>query len=97
MLNNQQNQKAGDGSHLIQTEILNIYNGGINEERARLIVDERLQEVLNNYSEESRELATQRVNEFAEELIPKLVKENLLETLADPSVQILLMDTQKTV
>ena len=96
MLNNQQNQKAGDGSHLIQTEILNIYNGGINEERARLIVDERLQEVLNNYSEESRELATQRVNEFAEELIPKLVKENLLETLADPSVQILLMDTQKT-
>ena len=33
---------------------------------------------------------------FANDLIPRLVKNNLLEELKDPSIQILLLEAQKS-
>jgi hypothetical protein len=89
-----QRQSAGDNSNQIQV------NGnivmGISEERARAIVDEKLEAVLQAYSTEAHSLATERVNKFADDLIPKLVKLNLLESLKDPSIQLLLAEAQKT-
>lgn len=95
MLGNKQSQKAGDASNLIQADTINVYQG-IDEKRAREIVHEQLPEIINAYSREAQSIAEQRITQFADELIPKIVKEQLLETLSDPSVQILLKDAQKS-
>src|SRR5699024_4872402 len=48
------------------------------------------------YTQEAREIAKERIDIFANDLIPKLVKNNLLEALKDPSIQILLSEAQKS-
>ena len=95
MFGNKQTQEAGEGSQLVQAGTINVYNG-IDESRAREIVDEKLKEVINGYSQEAHEVAKARINQFADDLIPKLVRDNLLESLSDPSIQILLTEAQKT-
>lgn len=95
MLGNKQTQEAGDNSQLLQASTINVYNG-IDERRAREIVDEKLHEVINEYSQEAHAIAQTRIQLFADDLIPKLVKANLLDNLKDPSIQILLYDAQKT-
>lgn len=69
---------------------------GIDEKRAREIVDEKLGETIKNYSLESQKIAEERIQLFADDLIPKLVKNSLLNGLKEPSVQMLLLDAQKT-
>lgn len=90
-----QKQEAGDNVQQIQANTVILHNG-ITEERARAIVDERLSDVLKAYSSEAHSVATERVEKFADDLIPKLVKLNLLESLKNPSIQILLSEAQKT-
>lgn len=89
-----QKQEAGANSQQIQAGTI-IFNGGIDEKRAREIVDEKLHEVMNSYSQEAHSTAISRINQFANDLIPKLVKEELLGELKDPSIQILLSAAQK--
>ena len=96
MLENNQSQKAGDGSSQIQANTINVYQQGIDEKRAREIVNEQIPEILNAYSQEARAIAEQRVSQFATDFVPKLVKENLLVSLSDPSVQILIKEAQKS-
>ena len=88
-------QKAGDNSQQFQAATV-IVNNGIDEKRAREIVDEKLFEVINGYSQEAHTIAQQRIQIFADDLIPKLVKESLLDELKDPSIQVLLSSAQKT-
>ena len=90
-----QRQEAGDNSQQIQAGTV-IINSGIDEKRAREIVDEKLHEVIGGYTQEAREIAKERIDIFANDLIPKLVKNNLLEALKDPSIQILLSEAQKS-
>lgn len=92
---NKQSQEAGEGSQLMQAGTINVYNG-IDEARARAIVDEKIKDVMSTYSMEAHEIATSRIQKFADDLIPKLVKDNLLENLADPSIQLLLIEAQKS-
>lgn len=93
MMAERQQQKAGDNSQLIQAGTVIV---GIDEKRAREIVDEKLHEVIENYSQEAHVIAETRINLFANDLIPKLIKDSLLDELKDPSVQILLLEAQKT-
>ena len=95
MLGNKQTQEAGEGSQLIQAGTINIING-ISESRAREIVDEKLKAVITEYSQEAYKVAEERIKHLSDDLIPKLVRDNLLESLSDPSIQILLTDAQKT-
>lgn len=90
-----QRQEAGDNSQQIQAATV-ILNNGIDEKRAREIVDEKLREVINGYSQEAHTIAESRIQLFANDLIPKLVKASLLDELKDPSIQILLSEAQKT-
>lgn len=94
-MSEQQKQKAGDNSQQFQANTL-IVNTGIDEKRAREIVDEKLNEVVMTYTREARAVAENRIHLFANDLIPKLVKANLLDELKDPSLQILLAEAQKT-
>lgn len=95
MMLEKQRQEAGDNSQQIQAGTV-IINSGIDEKRAREIVDEKLHEVIGGYTQEAREIAKERIDIFANDLIPKLVKNNLLEELKDPSIQILLSEAQKS-
>lgn len=90
-----QRQEAGDNSQQIQAGTV-IINNGIDEKRAREIVDEKLYEVIAGYSQEAHDIAKERISFFANDLIPRLVKNNLLEELKDPSMQILLFEAQKS-
>jgi hypothetical protein len=89
-----QQQEAGDNSQQIQASTV-IINNGISEERARAIYDEKHQEVINDYTQEAHSVASHRIQVFADDLIPKLVKESLLDALKDPSIQVLLIEAQK--
>lgn len=95
LIGDSQKQVAGDASTQIQAGTV-IVNEGINEKRAREIVDEKLNEVVSKYSQEAHKIATERYQAFANDLIPKLVKHELLEYLADPSIQILLFEAGKS-
>lgn len=95
MILEKQRQEAGDNSQQIQAGKV-IINNGIDEKRAREIVDEKLQEVIVGYTQEARTIAKERIDRFANDLIPRLVKNNLLEELKDPSIQILLSEAQKS-
>lgn len=90
-----QRQEAGDNSQQIQAGTV-IINNGIDEKRAREIIDEKLNEVICGYTQEARAVAKERMDLFANDLIPRLVKNNLLEELKDPSIQILLSEAQKS-
>ncbi len=90
-----QRQEAGDNSQQIQADTV-IINSGIDEKRAREIVDEKLHEVIAGYTQEAHAIAKERIDLFANDLIPRLVKNNLLEKLKDPSIQILLTEAQKS-
>ena len=94
MLENQR-QEAGDNSQQIQAGTVNI-NNGIDEKRAREIVDEKLHDLMSIYTEEAYAIAKERIDLFSNDLIPRLVKNNLLEELKDPSIQILLSQAQKS-
>ena len=100
MLSDKQYQKAGDNSNQLQAETINLYNTtnviGITEERAVEIVDEKIQTVMQNFSEEAYAITNERINEYSKVLVPKLVREELLDYLMDPSVQILLLETEKS-
>jgi hypothetical protein len=91
----QQQQEAGDNSQQIQANTVIVYTG-IDEKRAREIVDEKLHDVMAMYSQEAHTIAESRIKHFADDLIPKMVKDNLLDELKDPSIQILLSEAQKT-
>ncbi|WP_172208137.1 LPO_1073/Vpar_1526 family protein [Pseudolactococcus hodotermopsidis] len=90
-----QQQRAGDSSQQFQAEQMNFVMG-IDEKRAREIIDEKLEETIKKYSLESQEIAKKRIQLFANELIPKLVKNSLLDELKEPSIQMLILDAQKT-
>lgn len=95
VMGDKQVQNAGDASTQMQAGIINVYNG-IDEKRARGIVDEKVQELMSTYTFEAHEVMKTRIEKFADALVPKLVKQNLLDCLADPSIQILLLEASKS-
>lgn len=88
-----QRQEAGDNSQQIQ--IQNLILNGISEERARIIFKELFDSTISDYTQEAIEIAMSRNKEFERAYIPKLVKENILESFKDPSIQFLLKDAQR--
>lgn len=93
---NKQNQKAGDGAQQLQAETM-IVNVGIDEKRAREIYKEMNLQLKKEYSQEALNIATSRVSEFENRLMPKMdAVDGALEAFADPSFQLLLVEAQKT-
>lgn len=95
IMGDKQVQNAGDASTQMQAEIINVYNG-IDEKRARDIVDEKLHDLMSAYTCEAHNIMAERVQKLADDLVPKLVKENLLENFGDPSFQLLLLEAEKS-
>lgn len=96
MMGNRQIQKAGGGSQQIQTDNL-IVNVGIDEKRAREIYQEMNAQLRKDYSQEAFEIASSRISEFENKLMPKMDEvDGALEAFADPGFQLLLVEAQKT-
>lgn len=93
---NKQNQKAGHNSQQLQADKM-IVNLGIDEKRAREIYQEMNLQLRRDYSEEAFTIASNRVSEFENQLLPKMeAVDGALEAFADPSFQLLLVEAQKT-
>lgn len=93
---NRQTQKAGEGSQQIQADKM-IVNVGIDEKRAREIYKEMNTQLRKDYSQEAFEIASSRVSEFENRLMPKMdAVDGAMEAFADPSFQLLLVEAQKT-
>lgn len=89
-----QAQSAGDNSQLIQAGTVVVQ--GVDEKRVREIFDEKTVVILREFSQEALETIIERVKNFEEDFVPKLVKENLVDALKNPSIQILLAEAQKS-
>ena len=88
-------QKGGDQSTNIQAE-KRFVHVGIDEKRAREVFQEMSLQLRLEYTQEALEVASARVAEFENSLMPKMEKvDGALEAFADPSFQLLLIEAQK--
>lgn len=95
-MNEKKVQKAGDNSQQLQANTI-IVNSGIEEKRAREIFMEMFGVARKDLTNEAYALATQRVKEFENNLIPKMMKiEDSMKAFSDPSFQFLLTEASKT-
>lgn len=95
-MENKQIQKAGENAQQLQANNM-IVNLGIDEKRAREIYQEMNLQLKSDYTEEALRIANIRVKEFENKLLPKMeAVEGALESFADPSFQLLLVEAQKT-
>lgn len=90
---NNQRQTSGEGSTLVQANTINMV--GIDEKRVREVFNEMIPIALQNYTQESHEIAKERVNKFEDELLTKMIKTSTLEALKEPAIQIQLIEAQK--
>ena len=91
-----QSQKAGDNAQQIQTQTMVVHNHGIDEKRVREICQEMLPRAIEAYTRDAEKTARLRIAEFESVLIARLkAMEDAWAAFADPSVQLLLVETQK--
>lgn len=85
-------QNTGANSQPIQAQTVIV---GIDEKRAREIVDEKLSIALDTFSIEANTIAKKRNEKFNISLIKRMVQENALSAFSDPSFLILLVEAQR--
>ena len=89
-------QKAGDGANQYQANTIIVQNG-IDEKRAREICNEMFDVARKDLTEEAYDIACRRVNEFENDLIPRMQKiEGALDHFADPSFQFMMTNAHRT-
>ncbi|MBR4313445.1 MAG: hypothetical protein IKP66_00880 [Lachnospiraceae bacterium] len=93
-MDNKNTQKAGNNSNQNQFTNCNIIVG-ITEERAREIIKEEAKNIVASCSFVAQDIARKRTEIFEEHLLPKLVKDELLESFKRPEIMIALRETEK--
>ena len=95
-MENKNVQKAGENSQQLQADTI-IINQGITEQRAREICSEMAKQAISDNTAEAHEIANQRIEQFANQLIPRIqqIEENF-QSFSDPSFQVLLRKAQLT-
>lgn len=86
-------QKAGDNSIQFQAETIQV---GIDEKRVREMIKEENKIVLQEMSIIARDTAIERLDNYTDVYIPKLVRANLLASFADPAIQMLFKKSERT-
>ncbi|MBQ7590467.1 MAG: hypothetical protein IJU47_07260 [Verrucomicrobia bacterium] len=83
-------QKSGNNSQLVQAQTINYY--GITEERARQIIQEEAQKILN-YTQEACATANERINKLENAFMQAALKyTDVFKAFSDPYFQLLLRD-----
>lgn len=94
-MKSKQTQKAGDNAQQLQANNM-IINLGIDERRAREIYQEMNLQSKQEFTKEALEIASKRVTEFENILLPKMETiEGAFDFFADPGFQLLLAEAQK--
>ena len=87
-------QKAGNNSNQNQFTNCNFVVG-TTEERVREIIKEEAKNIVASCSFVAQDMARKRTGIFEEHLLPKLVKNELLESFKRPEIMIALRETEK--
>lgn len=87
------NQKAGENAIQLQANTINI---GITEKEVRDMMLDEGRKILNESKLIAQDVAFERINDYINILIPKLVKSEIINSFSDPSVQVLLSKTERT-
>ncbi len=95
MKESNQSQKAGNNSVQIQTEKIEN-NYGLTLTDVTQIVKNEIDVALKENSLVAENIARNRLNEFSEIFLPKLVKSNLIECFSEPAIQIFFRNVEKT-
>lgn len=91
-----QSQVGGSESINLQAGSMTV-SVGIDERRAREIYQEMSLQLRKEYSQEALKIATERVEQFENRLLPKMEEvSGALGAFSDPGFQILLVEAQKT-
>ncbi|MDR0979280.1 MAG: hypothetical protein LBL91_05100 [Lachnospiraceae bacterium] len=94
---NKQTQKAGENSQQVMAQNAIINNNyGLDKEAVRVIIDSEIDKILQECQIVANETALNRLNEFKDILIPKLVNAQVLDAFKEPSIQMLFRDAEKT-
>ena len=96
MKENNQNQNAGDNSTQIQAKNIENFYNGINEQDVRMIVKDEINIALKENYIVSKDVARNRLNDFSEIFLPKIVKANLIDCFRDPAIQMFFRSVEKT-
>jgi hypothetical protein len=91
-MDNKQIQKSGNNSQQFQAGT--VINVGVDEKRVREIFSEMFTLERKNLTIEATELANNRVRQFEERLIPKIMAIDGLNAFSDPGFQLLLRKAQ---
>lgn len=83
------------GKNSVQCHI-DTYNNGLTEENVRGIILREKEILLKEAQIVACDIANKRLNAYTEILIPKLVENEVIEFLANPAVQMLYKNTEKT-
>lgn len=96
-MSDKQSQKAGDNAQQIQAQTVVINNNnGIDEKRVREIYQELLPQAIEANTQDAEKTVRLRIAKLESVLMARLkAMEDDLEAFADPSVQLLLVATQK--
>lgn len=95
-MSDKQSQKAGDNAQQIQTQTMVVHNHGIDEKRVREICQEKISQAIEVYTQDAEKTVRLRIAKLESVLMARLkAMEDDLEAFADPSVQLLLVATQK--
>lgn len=90
-----QTQKAGNDSQQFMANTL-IVNNGLTEQQIRSIIDQEIKNTLKENQLVANDVAQERLDNFENVLIPKLVKSEMLDLFKEPAVQMLFKTAQKT-
>lgn len=96
MEKNKQIQESGDNSQQFMANTLIVNNNGLTEQQVRAIINGEIANTLKENQLVANDIALKRLNEFEDILLPKLVKNEMLDLFKEPAVQILFKNAQRT-
>lgn len=96
MEKNKQIQEAGENSQQIMAGTVIVNNNGLTEQQVKAIIDSEIIRILNENQLVANDTAQNRLNEFRDILLPKLVKAEMLDAFKEPAVQMLFKSAEKT-
>lgn len=92
-MTSKKSQKAGINSQQYQIE---NYNVGMSQEEIMNYISKENELIIANCNIIARDVATERLNQYTETLLPKLVKAEILSAFSEPSFQFAYKSSEKT-
>lgn len=93
MPNKEYSQKAGNNATQVQNNLIKI---GIGEKEVREMIKDEIQNAIEQMSIIAKNIANERLESYANILVPKLVKAEVLDSFSNPAIQVLFRQSERT-